>query len=120
MYVCVIIFVLVVILMRMYAWVSTCMIMLVFVCVCTGRTTSWTGYFLQALEGGMASIHDPFILLHRPYPSYTMTRIQKGLWGHTDDLDNSEEFLRVLAGIECLIPRHYRDLAKQRLEKYYG
>eukprot|EP01031_Cornospumella_fuschlensis_P024265 gene24265-29337_t len=82
-----------------------------------GRMTAWTGYFLQALQDGETRIHDELVLVDRPYPQYSMTAIQKGLWGSAEDVNSTEEFLRGLADAECLIPRHYRDLAKTRLEK---
>lgn len=82
-----------------------------------GKKTCWTGYFLQVLEGGQCRRGDLFELLERPYPDYTLSRISQGLWGDEGDLDNSEEFLSTLSEIECLMPRHYRDTAKLRLER---
>ena len=82
-----------------------------------GRKTAWLGYFVQVIADGICQIGDSFELLHRPYPGVTMTRISRGLWGDAEDQDHSEEFLQLLSSIECLIPRHFRDTAAQRLQR---
>lgn len=82
-----------------------------------GRKKAWTGYFFQVIEDGECRVGDVLELTERPYPTYTMTRIQQSLWGDSAEQDHSEEFLSQLEQIECLIPRHYRETAVQRLER---
>ena len=82
-----------------------------------GRKTGWTGYFLKVIQPGTCFKDDEIVLMERPYPGYTITRVAQGLWGSSDEQEHSKEFLQTLAGMEFLIPRHYRDTAVQRLER---
>jgi MOSC domain-containing protein YiiM len=82
-----------------------------------GRKTGWTGYFFKVVKPGICRKHDEIVLLERPYPGMSITRVARGLWGSAEEQESTEEFFETLAGIECLIPRHYRDVAAQRLER---
>lgn len=82
-----------------------------------GRKTAWTGYFFQIVEEGECCVGDKLELINRPYPGLTMTKIQESLWGDIEQQDHSQTFLETLASIDCLIPRHYRETAAQRLER---
>lgn len=80
-----------------------------------GKKTGWTGYFLAVLSPGKCSTGDVFVLLDRPHPSFTISRVANGLWG--DEPDNTVAFLNTLSEMEFLMPRHFRETAKLRLER---
>ena len=80
----------------------------------------WAGYFLMVENEGSCFVGDAIELLDRPFPGFTLERVARGLWGPTDQLDQSFEFLSTLAQMEPLIPRHYRDVAISRLERFHG
>lgn len=82
-----------------------------------GKRFGWTGYFLRVIEDGECSVGDSFVLQSRPFPNLSITTIQMSLWGEDEEKNESEEFLRALSEVECLMPRHYRDTALQRLSK---
>lgn len=82
-----------------------------------GRKTAWTGYFLRVLQAGHCQVGDVFELFERKYPGLTMTTIQQSLWGDADEQDHSEAFLTTLSRMDCLLPRHYRETATQRLAR---
>lgn len=85
-----------------------------------GRKTGWTGYFLKVIQPGVCRKGDDIVLLNRPFPGMTVTRVAMGLWGGSEEQDHSPEFLEALAKMEFLIPRNYRDTAKQRLERLHA
>ncbi len=82
-----------------------------------GRKTGWTGYFLQVVTEGTCETGDEIVLLNRPFPGITIEHVARGLWGDSEEQDHSESFLTTLSQIECLMPRHYRDTAIQRLQR---
>lgn len=77
----------------------------------------WAGYFLMVLQPGAVRVGDRMELLDRPYPGYTVQRVSEGLWGPPEMQNKSRDFLTTLTGMEMLVPRHYGDVARSRLER---
>lgn len=85
-----------------------------------GRKTGWTGCFFRVIEPGICRKGDEITLLECSFPGFTIARVAKGLWGGSDEMDNTLEFLQTLVNMDCLIPRNYRDTAKQRLKRLHA
>jgi MOSC domain-containing protein YiiM len=82
-----------------------------------GKKTAWTGYFFSVITPGVCSVGDSMVLLSRPYPEFNVSRVARGLWGDSTDLENTVEFLQPLSTMECLMPRHFRETATLRLQR---
>lgn len=81
------------------------------------RQNGWAGYFVRVLRKGCCQPGDAIYIISRQYPGFTIERVAQGLWGPPDSLNNSLDFLQTLANMDCLIPRHLRDLATNRLAR---
>lgn len=70
-----------------------------------------TGWYYRVIEEGIAAPGDSLVLLERPLPDWTLSRLLHTLYA--DTLDHDE--LAAMAALEAL-PENWRRLAARRLE----
>lgn len=70
-----------------------------------------TGWYYRVIEEGIAAPGDSLVLLERPLPEWTLSRLLHTLYTDTLDLDE----LAAMAALEAL-PENWRRLAARRLE----